>query len=91
MILYVTGAATASEMKAVTTIRTVIGMPDRPVVFLAAACTGHYPGVRSRPLSAFSPRISGNTSVRIYRFSASAVRPVRRAASLWIVTIFTRR
>jgi len=44
MITYVTGAATASEMKAVTTVQTVIWMSDRPVVtFLAAACTGHYP------------------------------------------------
>jgi hypothetical protein len=43
VILCVTGAATASEMKAVTTSRTVNRMPDRPVVFLAAACTGHYP------------------------------------------------
>jgi hypothetical protein len=44
VIIYVTGAATASEMKAVTTDRTVIRMSDRPVVtFLAAACTGHYP------------------------------------------------
>jgi hypothetical protein len=44
MITYVTGAATASEMKAVTTGRTVIQMSDRPLVtFPAAACTGHYP------------------------------------------------
>jgi hypothetical protein len=32
MITCVTGAATASEMKAVTTVRTVIEMSDRPVV-----------------------------------------------------------
>jgi len=58
VILYVTGAATASEMKAVTTSRPVIRMPDRSVVtFLAAACTGHYPGVRPGSLSAFSRRI----------------------------------
>jgi hypothetical protein len=43
MIMYVTGAATASELKAVTTSLPVIRMADRPVVFLAVACTGHYP------------------------------------------------
>jgi hypothetical protein len=69
----VTGAATASEMKAVTTDRTAIQMSGRPTVtFLAAACTGHYPGERVKPLSAFSPRICGNTPVRSRRFLAFA-------------------
>lgn len=91
VIMCVTGAATASEMKAVTTSRTVNRMAGRPVVFLAAACTGHYPGVRSRPLSAFSPRISGNTPVRICRFSAFArqcprcPRPVVDRGDKWCI------
>ena len=75
MIMCVAGAATASEMKAVPTSRAVIRMPDRPVViFLAAACTGHYPGVRPGSLSAFSPGIPGNTPVRSCRFRLSRLR-----------------
>jgi hypothetical protein len=81
MISYVTGAATASEMKAVTTARTAIRMSDRPVVtFLAAACTGHYPGVRTRPLSAFIGRITGNTPVRNCRFWLSRACAVHDAS-----------